>query len=168
MTFAQLAKDRYSVRGFLDKPIGKEKLDSLLLAAQAAPTACNKQPQRIYVLQSPGALAKAAKCTSFTFGAPIIILVCYDADEVWTRSYDGHGSGDIDASIVTTHIMMEAAELGLGSTWVGCFDPRAVKDLFALPRNIIPVAMLPIGFPDAAASKAHTSRKPLEETVTYL
>lgn len=171
MRFVDLAEDRYSLRKFSEKPVEKEKLDLVLKAGQLAPTACNNQPQRILVIENEEALAKFKKCTPFHFDAPMALLVCYDSEVSWKRRrFDGKDSGDIDASIVTTHLMMEAAELGLGTTWVGHFDPDAVKREFSLPENIVPVAFLPMGYPaeDAAPNaQLHDSRKPIEETVFY-
>lgn len=168
MTFAQLAKDRYSVRGFSNQPVEQEKLDAILETARMAPTACNKQPQRIYVLKSQDALNKIKACTPFDFNATVIIMVCYDAEDVWVRPFDEHNSGDIDAAIVTTHIILQAAELGLGTTWVGYFNPEEVVKHFDLPANIVPVALLPLGYPQMAPHKMHSERKPLSETVITL
>ena len=83
---------------------------------------------------------------------------------------DGQCSGLVDASIITTHLMLQAAELGLGTTWVGSFDPTKAAKALDLPANIVPVAILPLGYPaaDAAPAAMHTSRKDLAETVTWL
>lgn len=169
MDFLSLAGKRYSVRKFADKPVEKEKLDKILEAGRIAPTACNNQPQKIIVINDKAALEKIKKCTRYGFGAPVVLIICYDKEESWKRSSDGTDMGDVDAAIVTTHLMLEAAGLGLGSTWVGSFDPAAACREFALPDNIIPVAFLPVGYPadDAAPSGNHASRKPIGETVSY-
>lgn len=170
MDFLELAAKRYSLRQFSPKKVEKEKIDRILEAGRLAPTACNNQPQKILVLESEEAFNKLKKCTSCHFNAPLAFLVCYDSSLSWKRSYDGKEFGDIDASIVGTHMMMEAANLGLGTTWVGYFDPAAVVREFALPSNIIPVALFPTGYPgkDAAPNpQRHFSRKPVEQTVFY-
>jgi len=170
MEFMELAKNRYSLRQFSSKPVEKEKLDLILKAGQLAPTACNNQPQRILVIESKEALAKLKKCTPCHFNAPIVLLVCYDNTSSWKRRIDGKEFGDIDASIVGTHLMMEAAELGLGTTWVGYFDPSAIKTEFSIPENIEPVSLFPLGYPAEGAGpneQLHYSRKPIEETVFY-
>ena len=169
MNFLSLAGKRYSVRKFSDKPVEKEKLDKILEAGRLAPTACNNQPQKIIVIDNKASLEKVKKCTRYGFGAPVVLIICYDKDESWKRSFDGKDMGDVDAAIVTTHIILEAASLGIGSTWVGSFDPAAARSEFALPDNVIPVAFLPIGYPaeDAAPSGNHASRKPINETVSY-
>lgn len=87
-------------------------------------------------------MTKLRKCTECHFGAPAAILICYDKNECWQRKYDGKISGDIDASIVTTHMMLEATVLGVGTTWVMNFIPEAVREEFAIPTNIELVALL--------------------------
>ncbi len=170
MKFIELAQDRYSLRKFSEKPVEKEKLDLVLQAGRLAPTACNNQPQKILVIESEEAVAKLKGCTRYHFDAPMALLVCYDNTVSWKRSYDSKDSGDVDASIVGTHMMLQAAELGLGTTWVGHFDPDAVIKAFSIPENLVPVALFPLGYPadDAEPNpKLHPSRKPVEETVFY-
>lgn len=170
MEFVELAKQRYSLRQFSPRKVEKEKVDLILQAGRLAPTACNNQPQRILVLESEEALEKLKKCTRYHFNAPLVLLVCYDSKESWKRGYDGKEFGDIDASIVGTHLMMEAADLGLGTTWVGSFDPAAIVKAFSLPENIVPVALFPTGYPAEGAgpnAQRHSDRKPIGQTVFY-
>lgn len=169
MKFINLAEERYSLRKFSDKAIEKEKLDLVLKAGQLAPTANNFQPQRILVIQNEPALTKLKECTPYHFNAPMALLICYDKDISWKRSYDGKDSGDVDSSIVCTQMMLQATELGLGSTWVGHFHPTLIRKEFAIPDNIVPVALLPLGYPakDATQHPLHSRRKPIEETVFY-
>ena len=109
------------------------------------------------------------KCTKCHFGAPAALLVCYDKNECWKRSYDGKTSGEIDASIVTTHMMLEAASLGVGTTWVMYFMPDAIREEFEIPDPIEPVALLVMGYPapDAKPNPGHTQFRPMEELVFY-
>jgi len=167
MNFKDLAAARYSVRQFMDKPVEKDKLGLILEAARNAPTAANKQPQRILVIQDTEALGKVDACTPFRFGAPLVFIVCYDKNEAWVRKFDGACSGEVDASIVTTQMMLQAADIGLGATWVMHFDPAKTREAFALPSNIIPVAFLPTGYPAANAEPAgfHSQRHGLEKLV---
>ena len=168
--FLELAEARYSVRKYSGEPIAQEEMGRILQAGQVAPTAANKQPQRIYVLQSDEALAKVRGLTRFHFDAPVVLLICSDAE----RSHkmpDGHDCGPIDAAIVTTHMMLEAADLGIGTCWVRGFDKFAVADAFGLPDGVEPVAMLPMGYPAEDSHPwpgAHDKRLPLEETVAFL
>lgn len=167
--FLELAKERYSVRKFSDKKVESDKIELILEAARLAPTACNFQPQRILVIDDKDGLKKLKNCTPYHFDAPLIFLVCYDKSVSWKRKYDNKDAGDIDASIVTTHMMLEIANLGLGSTWVGSFDPEILNTTFELPDNFVPVALLPTGYPaeDAEPYSGHYKRLNKDQTVFY-
>lgn len=169
MDFLKLAAERYSVRKFADKPVEKDVIDKILRAGHIAPTGCNYQPQRIIVMNNEESLEKLRGCTRCHFDAPLAMLVCYCKDECWTRPYDGAQSGIVDASIVTTHMMLAAAELGVGSTWVMHFNPFKIREAFEIPENIEPVALLVMGYPatDAVPNERHTVFRPMEETVFY-
>lgn len=169
MDFFEVLRRRYSVRAFDSAPVEAEKIERILEVARQAPTAVNKQPQRIVVLQSPEEMAKLAGCTKYTFGAPAALIVGYDAASAWVRPYDNENSGIIDASIVGTLIMLTVCELDLGTCWVGYFDPEAVRRTFSFPESVQPAAIFPIGYParDAAPSPRHEQRLPLAETVRY-
>lgn len=168
--FLTLAKERYSVRKFQQKPVDQQDIDCILRAGQVAPTACNIQPQRILVLQSEEALEKMRRCTKCHFDAPLGMLVCYDESQSWKRKFDGAESGWVDASIVTTHMMLAAHDVGVGSCWVMYFMPETVKAEFSLPDHVVPVALLVMGYPaeDAQPNPLHEQIKPLEETVSFL
>ena len=167
MDFMDLIKKRYSVRSFSSQPVEPEKLALVLEAGRLAPTATNAQPQRILVLEGEEEMRRLKLCTKFTFGAPMALVVCADASAAWVRSYDGKNHAEIDACIVATHMMLQAAELGLGTTWVGVFHPELIKEKFHVPQNMIITALLPMGYPakDAQPSANHEKRKPLSEIV---
>lgn len=160
MELLQLVKERYSVRKFSGRKVEREKLDLILEAGRVAPTAVNYQPQRILVLDSEEALSKLKSCTPYHFHAPLALLVCYDSTVSWKRSYDGNDMGVVDASIVTTQMMLQIAELGLGTTWVGHFNPDSIRESFDIPEYLVPVALLPIGYPreDSAPHPNHEKR----------
>ena len=170
MEFNKLAAEkRFSCRSFQNRPIKKNDLDMILEAGRIAPTAGNFQPQRVIAINSPEGMRKLSQCTHYTYGAPAALIVCYDENEVWVRNYDGKNSGDVDASIVTTQMMLQAAELGIGTCWIGHFDPWKIKELFNIPENVVPVAILDIGYPDekGVPHPVHRKRKDLNETVVY-
>lgn len=145
MDFLTLAKTRCSVRDYEDTPVETEKLDMILEAGRIAPTACNKQPQRILVLQGEASMDTLGKAYN-TFHAPLGLLVCVDTSDVWTRTYDGKQSIDIDASIMCDHMMLEATQLGLDSVWVCNFNPDILREAFHLAKHIEPVHLLLIGY----------------------
>ncbi len=169
MNFSQLAESRFSARKFSSRPVEPEKLEAILRAGQVSPTACNLQPQRVLVIQSPAALEKLQKCSVHHFGETLALLVCYDKTECWARGYDGKPSGETDAAIVATHMMLAAWELGIGSTWIMHFIPQAVEEEFSLPKAYEPAALLLMGYPaeDCRPAPLHSKKKPLEETVFY-
>ncbi len=170
MDFLQLAKDqRYSVRKFKKDKIEKEKLDLILEAGRIAPTAANFQPQRILVLDSEESLTKLKSCTTYHFNAPLTLLICYDHGSCWKHQQSGKSGGDVDAGIVTTHMMLQAASLGIGSTWVAAFDHDKIKELFSIPEYLVPVALLPLGYPasDARPHPVHYKRFDLSHTIFY-
>lgn len=168
MDLLELLKKRYSVRKFEDKTVEKEKLDLILEAARVAPTACNFQPQKILVLNNEASLDKLKKCTPYHFHAPLALIICYDNTISWKRK-DGCEMGEIDAAIVTTQMMLEIENIGLGTTWVGYFDKEALIKEFEIPKNYVPVSILPIGYPKAGTepNPLHFDRKDLTETVFY-
>ena len=119
------------------RQVEPEKLARILEAGRVAPTGANRQPQRLVVVQSKEGMEKLARCTR-DFGAPTAIVVCADTSEAWTRKYDDKMIGDIDASIVTDHMMLCAASLGLDTLWICMFKPEAVHEEFALPAHVEP------------------------------
>ena len=170
MDFTELTKKRYSVRKFTPQPLTSAEIEAILEVAADAPTACNNQPQRIYVAKSPEARAAVARSTSCHFNAPVLFVVCYDEDVCWHRQYDGQTYGAVDATIAMTQMMLKATELGLGSTFVGWFDPQILRDALKLPANLIPVGILPVGHPspDGGPAPAHDTRRGIAAITTEL
>ncbi len=167
--FLDMAEQRYSVRSYSDRPIEKDKLDRILRAGQVAPTAVNSQPQKVFVIQSPEAMEKAKRVTRFTFGAPVILLVCSDRDRAFVMK-DGQYMGTVDATIATAHMMLEAWAEGIGSCWVRGFDRDDAVREFGLPDNLVPEAMLPLGYPsdEARPGPKHAENLPIDEMVRYI
>ncbi len=158
MDFMTLAQKRCSVRSYRPEPVEQEKLDTILEAGRIAPTAANRQPQRILVIRSDAGLEKL-KSSARVYGAPLALVVCADHADSWKRSFDGKDAADIDATIVTTHMMLAAADLGLDSIWV-CH--------FGLPEGVEPINLLGIGYPEGpvkSPDRHAVDRKPLHELV---
>ena len=170
MDFFKLCRARYSVRKFAPTPVEDSLLRQVLEAGAAAPTAKNLQPQRVYVLRSPEAMDKLRALTRCAFDAPMALLVCADVRAAWVNPFNGRSSAEMDASIAATQMMLQAAELGLGTTWCCWVDFPKAREVFALPEGIEPYCLLPLGYPapGCAPSPQHTVRKPLTETVTEL
>ena len=171
LRFLQLAEKRFSVRSYADTPVEQWKIDSILRAAQLAPTAKNLQPQKIYVLKSKEAINKINKITSRAYQAPVVFVVCYDDNVAWTNPLDDSASsGTMDATIVGTHMMLEATEQGLGSCWIKWFNPKEVADAFGIPENEHPVFLLDVGYPanGVSPSKMHYEKKEIKDFVIEL
>ena len=169
MDFSVLSAQRYSVRNFSDRTVEPEKLTAILKAGQVAPTAANKQPQRILIIQDPVNLAKAAACINRHFNAPCLVIVCTDTHISWKRASDGFDSATMDAGIVTTHMMLQASELGLGSCWVCAFDPIRLREIFSIPDHYQIECLLPLGYPDGQSTPAesHFQRESLDNTTFH-
>lgn len=147
MEFLDLAKKRYSVTQYSARRIEPGVLDKILEAGMLAPTACNQQPQRILVIRTQDRKQKLSRLAKADMYFDTALLVCWDETACWHRPADGKSSGEIDASIVTTHMMMEAADQGVGTIWVMNWDPDKMRETFALPENIQPMALLYMGYP---------------------
>lgn len=169
MDFIELAKQRCTTRGFTNKQIAKDHLDRILSAGRVAPTASNKQPQRIIVVQQQDNILKVQKAYQ-TFGSQCILIVCQDKRNALIRPFDGKCSGDLDIGIICDHMMLAARELEIGSVMVGLFNPHIIRKEFNLPEYIEPTALLILGYPDQgflSPDRHKTGRKPLEDTVMY-
>lgn len=169
MSLLEIAKKRYSVRSYSDRAIEEEKLEKILEAAHVAPTAANLQPVKLLVVRSREGLDKVGKAANI-YGAPMAIIVYADHGKAWKRPFDGKMSSDIDASILTDHMMLEATELGLGTVWICYFKPDVIREEFDLPEGLEPINILAVGYTEEvpADSNRHSSmRIPVEELVTY-
>ena len=166
--FLQLAAERYSVRKFDSTKVEQTVIDKILKAGQLAPTAINSQPQKIYVIKSEEVMDRLRKLSPCMYGAPHCFIFCYDDNNVCPRGNDGN-YGDIDVSIVLTHMALEATDLGVGTCIVGYFNPQELSRELQLPSNIHPVLLMPFGYPasDCEPSPKHSSYRSLDETVEY-
>lgn len=169
MTLLNLMKERYSARSYSSKKIDKEILDKILEAGRVAPTAANKQTQRILVIESEEGLKKIAKACK-PYNPPLILLICSDTSQSWTNKYDGKKMNDIDCSIVSTHMMLEARALGVDSLWINWLDPEVIYKEFNIPDDFEIINILALGYSDkepASPDRHSETRKPISETVFY-
>ena len=168
--FMELAEKRYSCRKFSDKPVPRELLEQILAAGIAAPTAVNKQPFRLWLMESEEAKQAIRQVTNYTFGAERFIVVGARKEEGWLRGFDQHAFAEVDAAIAATHIMLQICDLGLATTWVGYFDADKLKSLCPQMEDYELIALFPIGYAaeDAQPSPAHTRRKRRDQMVEIL
>ena len=171
MNFFELAKSRWSVRAYKDTPIEEEKMQLILEAGRVAPTAKNYQPQRIYVATSKEAREKLKSVCRCTWDAPVVMVVCYDRERDYhSKLMPGYESGEKDASIVCTHMMLQAWELGIGTCWVGLFNADEVGDILGLPKHIRVMGLLPMGYPadDATPLDLHFQYRDMDDMVEVI
>lgn len=169
MDFLAIAKKRCSIRSYTSQKVEPEKLEKILEAAHVAPTAANLQPVHLIAVQSKEGLEKISKAANI-YGAPLAVIVCADHNKAWVRPFDQKQTGDIDASILTDHMMLQATELGLGSVWVCYFKPDVLSREFNLPDHLEPINILAIGYAGegAASPERHgQTRIPVTELVSY-
>jgi nitroreductase len=166
MDFLELARRRYSVRSYKSDPVEKEKLSRILDAARLAPTAANRQPCQLIVIQTAGREAELLRIYSklWFVEAPIVICACGIPAKNWVRK-DGKNYNDVDVAIVMDHLIMAATASRLGTCWIAAFDPMAAKEVLGLPDGIEPIAFTPLGY--AADRPPRKKRKPLSELVRY-
>jgi nitroreductase len=170
MTFLDLARRRYSVRSYRPDPVPDELLDAVLEAGRLAPTAANRQPIRILVVHTAGREAELRRIydRDWFVEAPLILCVVAVPGEAWRRTmYDGRSHADVDATIVMDHLVLAAADVGLGTCWIAAFDPAAARDVLGIPAEAEPMLFTPLGFPaaDATPSARHADRRPFAEIV---
>ncbi len=170
MEFSELIKIRYSCKKFDSRQVEASKLNAILEAGRMAPTAKNLQEQRIYVLQSEADLAKIDRLTPCRYGAPTVLVVAFDAGNVFTYPGGKRNSGVEDASIVATHMMLAAANEGVDSCWLNFFNPDDAAKELGLPENEEILMLLDLGYAAQGSGPLpnHHKRKALTETVTYL
>ncbi len=170
MEFTDVIKNRYSCKKYSDRQLESDKLTAILEAGQVAPTAKNLQEQHVYVLQSEEVLKKIDEVTPCRYGAPTVLVVTFDKQNVFTYPGGSQNSGMEDATIVATHMMLAAANAGVDSCWVNFFDPQVLSEMLSLPENEQILMVMDLGYAAAGAGPLanHHSRKALTETVTYL
>jgi len=168
MSFLDLARGRYSVRAYRPDPVPEAVLGQVLEAGRVAPTASNRQPVRILVVRTAGRAAELRRIydQEWFVEAPLLLCVCAVPGEAWWRArHDGRRYVEVDAAIVMDHLVLAAADLGLGTCWVAAFDPVAAREVLGVPGDVEPLLFTPLGY--AADAPGPKARRPLEELVRY-
>lgn len=166
MDFSELINTRYSVRAYTPDAVEEDKLQRLLEAARLAPTAANRQPFQLIVIHTAGREEELKRIyrKDWFVQAPLVIGICGIPAKAWVRR-DGKSYMDVDVAIVMDHLILAAADLGLGTCWVGAFDRAAAREILALPDDVEPIAFTPLGYP--ADQPRPKMRKTLSELVRY-
>ena len=162
MDFSELVKKRYSVRVYKPDSVPESQLAAILEAVRLAPTAANRQAFRVLVLPTKGREGELRRIygRDWFVQAPLVIAVCAVPGEAWVRR-DGWSAAETDATIVMTHIILAAADLGLGTCWIANFDLAAAREVLGLSKSLLPIAFTPLGYP--ADSPPPKKRKPLAD-----
>jgi len=164
MEFQELIRVRRSIRGYKPDPVPEEILRRVLDAGRLAPTAANKQPFQLIVVTHAATRLQLKEVydRDWFYSAPLILVGCVEPAKAWQRA-DGFNAAEVDISIVMDHIILAAANEGLGSCWICHFNEPRLKEILGIPPNARVIAMTPLGFP--AAEPRPFQRKSLEELV---
>ncbi len=167
MEYSELIAKRYSVRAYRRDPVEDEKLQAVLEAARLAPTAANRQPIQLIVMHTARREEEIGKIyrRPWFVQAPLVIAVCTISSQAWVRESDKFNARLIDAAIVADHLILAAANLGLGTCWIANFNVEAARSVLQLPAEVEPVILTPLGYP--ADEPGPKIRKPLTDLVRY-
>lgn len=168
MEFNDVIRKRTATRKFSDRKLSQEDIEKILEAGRLAPTAKNFQPQFIYVVISEEGLEKIDKITPCRYNAQCCLVVCSDKKIAFHK--DEYSTYEVDATIVATHMILEATNLNIDSTWIEAFDKNEVKNVFDLENNLEPVCIINLGYKtdDCPENPMHNQRKNVSEIVEYI
>ena len=168
MEFNEVIKKRSATRKFSDKKVPREIIDQILEAGNLAPTAKNQQPQFIYVVESYEGLSKIDMVSPCRYNAQCCLIVCGNKDLAFTKN--NHSTLEVDVSIVATHMILSAANLGVDSTWIAMFDEEKTKEIFELDNNLEPVCIINLGYKteDCPLNINHNIRKDINSLVKFI
>ena len=166
MQFSELIHTRYSVRAYKPDPVEEEVLQLVLEAMRLAPSADNRQPFQFIVIHTKGREAELRRIyhRAWFVQAPLVICASGIPAQSWVRR-DGKNYNDVDVAIAMDHLVLAAADLGLGTCWIAAFDPAAARQVLGLPDGVEPIAFTPLGYP--ADEPRPKERKALSDLVRY-
>ena len=168
MEFYEVIRKRRSVRKYHPKKISDDVLNRILEAGRIAPSAKNIQPWHFIVVREPDTkmrVAQACRGQLFIAEADVIICGCALEKIAWGRMGGYMSSFAVDLAIAMDHIVLAAANEGLGTCWIGAFNENEVKEILRIPEDVRVVALTPVGYP--AEEPEDRGRKPLKEIVSY-
>jgi nitroreductase len=166
MDFTELIAKRYSVRAYKPDPIDDGQLRAVLNAARLAPTASNRQPFQVIVVHTKGREEELLSIyqREWFIQAPLVLCMCGTPSTAWVRK-DGKLYLGVDVAIVMDHLVLAAANLGLGTCIIAAFDEPNARKVLSIPDEVVPMLFTPLGYPaDVPGIK---KRKELEELVRY-
>lgn len=143
---------RKSVRSYKDEVVSKDKLEMLVRAAMAAPTAVDKRPWEFIIISEPAVLKKLSDLLPFAKMAPkagAAIIVLGDLE----KQFGGTGADFwiMDCSAATENLLLAAESMGLGAVWTAIYPDMAriniVRNLLKIPSRYMPLNLIPVGIP---------------------
>ena len=167
MEFQEVIKQRYSVRAYRPDEVPSDVIDKILEAARLAPTAANRQSFQIFIIKTARFQDDLKKIyhQEWFVQAPFVIGICGIPAGNWVRR-DGKNYMDVDAAIVMDHLILAAADAGLGTCWIGAFHPEEARKFLDLSPGMEPIAFTPLGYP--ADQPGMKRRKPIADLVHYI
>ncbi len=172
MEFYELIKTRESIRDYdPEKPVSKELLMHILEAGRLAPSAGNRQPWTFVIVSSQEKLAEVRECyhKDWFKQAPHVLVVVGDKTKSWVRPYDGYNSIETDLAIAMDHMILAAANEGVGTCWIIAFDYDKLAKAVGLKENEVIYCITPLGYPhDGFQKKGQKIRKSLEKVVRWI
>lgn len=178
MGFLELVKQRASVRRYDTRPVKREDINRCLEAARLAPSACNSQPWHFIIVDIPELKERVATAmlsgvyglNSFAKNAPVLVVVVTEKSKWFTKVCNVLRDTKmylIDIGVSCQHFILLAAELGIGTCWMGWFNEKAVKKVLGIPRNKRVDAVISMGYPAPDFYPPEKNRKGLSEISNY-
>lgn len=176
MPFIDLVRSRYSCRAYKSDPVSREHIERMIEAARLAPSACNKQPWRFAVVRDEATRMRLVN-ESFLPGipmrwagdAPVIIALGMERSLVTHKLAPGLSGIEyplLDVGIAGEHLVLQAAEQGLGTCWIGWIKSKKVREIVGWPRGIEAVSLITVGWP--AATPVSASRLGAADIVKWV
>ena len=178
MSFMELVQHRRSVRNYAERPIEREKLNRCLEAARLAPSACNSQPWSFVVVTSPelrrqlvdGCFSGMYRMNQFAAQAAALAVLVREKSRYAARLGGALRRVEyslIDVGIAGEHFVLQAAEEGLGTCWLGWFNERVAKKVLGMPRSVRIDSIISVGYPTADAPAVPVKRMALDQMSSY-
>ena len=178
MSLLDVVRRRRSVRGFLHRPVEREKLMTCLEAARLAPSACNSQPWRFIVVDDrelrdrlcDAAFGGIYSMNAFCKTAPVIVVVISEKSKFLARiggMFRGTQYCLIDVGIACEHFVLQAEEMGLGTCWIGWFDEAAVKSVLSIPARKKIDILIAVGYYDREKAGPRHGREPIDKIASF-
>jgi nitroreductase len=173
----ELFKERYSCRNYLDKEVEKEKLEQIINAALLAPSACNKQPWRYFVVTSKEILEQlklqcfGGMINNFVQKVPVLIAVGIKKDIV-THTIAGGLIKNIpyhyiDVGISTDHLMLKATDIGLATCWIGWFNKKNAEKILNTTKGVSLCGFIALGY-SADEKVPEKKRESIDKVVRWV